>query len=204
MLPVIHERLHHYPMIDGNGSLIAKDKQIIHSTAFSEHEIGKIKQLIEVFNVTCLIDSEWDYVYTGAIDHPILQNVDQGKLAQMVELEKLPMIVKILMLSSHMDQWEGELKKLDVFVNKHRNENVLDISPKGIHKWRALQTLGIQKRDYIALGNDANDLPMFENAQHTVMIGHHEELSRYAKDTIGLEGNYEQAIIEKITQLSGE
>src|SRR5690625_4054856 len=132
----------------------------------------RLNTSLKKFDVTYLIDSEWDYAYTGAIDHPILQNVDQGKLAQMVEMEYLPSIVKILILtSSHMNELEKALVELDVFVNKHGNENVLDISPKGIHKWKALQILGVQKGEYIAFGNDANDLTMFEHAIHTVKIG---------------------------------
>src|SRR5690625_2969416 len=205
MIPVIHKRFHHYPMIGGNGALIAKDKKVIHSTTFSAQEINKIIELIKNFNATYLIDSEWDYAYTGPNDHPILNNVDQGKLAQLIEIEQLPTIVKILILSSSdMDQLEEELAKLDVYINKHGNENVLDISTKGIHKWNALQTLGVKKGGYIAFGNDANDLTMFEHAFHTVMIGSHEELSQYAKETIHLEGDYEQEIIHKLAQLSSE
>ena len=205
MLPVIHKRFHHYPMIGGNGALIAKHQKVIHSTAFSTQEINELKQLIKKFNATYLIDSDWDYAYTGAIDHPILQNVDQGKIAQMVEIDHLQSIVKILILSSSdMSQLEEELVKLNVYVNKHGNENVLDVSPKGIHKWNALQTLGVQKGGYIAFGNDANDLTMFEHASHTVMIGKNECLLQHAKETINLEGDYEQEIIHKLEQLSSE
>src|SRR5690625_3951025 len=87
MLPVIHKRFHHYTMIGGNGSLIAKDEKVIHSSAFSAQEINKINQLIKKSDATYLIDGEWDYAYTGVIDHPILKNVDQGKLAQLVDID---------------------------------------------------------------------------------------------------------------------
>src|SRR5699024_7971159 len=95
---------------------------------------------------------------------------------------------------------EEKLAYLNVFVNKHRNENVLDISPAGIHKWQALQTLGVEKGDYIAFGNDANDMTMFQNAAHAVMIGHHEELMQYATEFIPFNESVEQAIIENITK----
>ena len=49
--------------------------------------------------------------------------------------------------------------------------------------------LGIDKGDYIAFGNDSNDISMFENALYTVMVGHHEELSNFAKESIESEGN---------------
>ena len=80
-----------------------------------------------------------------------------------------------------MDELAEKLSKLNVYVNKHSNENVLDISPSGINKWSALGLLG-QENTYIAFGNDANDISMFENALHTVMIGHHEHLASFARE----------------------
>lgn len=201
MLPVINERLHHYTMIGGNGSLIAKNGKIIHASTFPAEDLTAIKDLITKFDMTYLIDGDWDYAYTGADDHPILKNVDPGKNARKVGLETLQDIVKILLLSAaDMGIVEEKLAYLNVFVNKHRNENVLDISPAGIHKWQALQTLGVEKGDYIAFGNDANDMTMFQNAAHAVMIGHHEELIQYATEVIPFNESVEQAIIENLTK----
>ncbi|MFJ7827403.1 HAD-IIB family hydrolase [Psychrobacillus sp. NPDC096623] len=205
MLPVINEAFHHYTMIGGNGSLISIKGKVIKSNTFSTNEINEIKYLINQYNATYLIDSDWDYAYTGSDTHPILQNLDPAKLAKMVSLESLDSVVKVLFLTSNsMDELAEKLSKLNVYVNKHSNENVLDISPSGINKWSALETLGIKENTYIAFGNDANDISMFENALHTVMIGYHEKLAPFAKETISLSGDYEQEIIEKILTLSKE
>ncbi|MEL3971074.1 HAD-IIB family hydrolase [Rossellomorea oryzaecorticis] len=203
MLPVIDEAFHHYTMIGGNGSLISKEEKVTHSNSFSTDEISEIKTLINEYNATYLIDGHWDYAYTGPDTHPILQNLDPAKLAKMVSMDSLDSIVKILFLTSNnMDELAVKLSKLNVYVNKHGNENVLDISPSGINKWSALKTLGIEKNTYIAFGNDANDISMFENALHTVMIGHHEHLAPFAKETISLSADYQQEIAEKIITLS--
>ena len=203
MLPVINKRFHHYTMIGGNGSLIYKDEKIIYTKAFTPKEINDICQIIDLYKATYLIDGDWDYAYTGPIDHPILKNVDTTKSAKLVSLESLTSIVKILLLTSvDTEQLSRDISTLDVYVNQHSNENVLDISPKGISKWSALQELGIQKGSYIAFGNDANDISMFENALHTVMIGHHEQLSPLATETISMDGDYEQKIAEKLKELS--
>lgn len=205
MLPVIDEALHHYTMIGGNGSLISKNGKVIKSHSFSTNEIEEIKNLIEQYDATYLIDGEWDYAYTGPDNHPILQNLDPAKLAKKVNLESLNTIVKVLILTSkNIDELAEKLSMLNVFVNKHSNENVLDISPRGINKWSALKSLGVKENTYIAFGNDANDLTMFENALHTVMIGHHEQLASFAKETIPLSGDYEKKIAEKIRALSKE
>lgn len=89
MLPVIDEAFHHYTMIGGNGSLISKNGKVIKSDSFSSNELNEIKRLIEQYNATYLIDGEWDYAYTGPIDHPILLNLDPAKLAKKVNLESL-------------------------------------------------------------------------------------------------------------------
>lgn len=205
MLPVIDEAFHHYTMIGGNGSLISKEGKVVLSTAFSPNEINEVKNLIEQHNATFLIDGEWDYAYTGPNTHPILQNLDPARLAKLVSLESLDSIVKVLLLTANnMEELAEKLSSLDVYVNKHSNENVLDISPSGINKWSALKALGIKEKTYIAFGNDANDISMFENALHTVMIGNHERLSPLAKETIPLDGDYEQEIVNKLHSLSME
>ncbi|MFF2752935.1 HAD-IIB family hydrolase [Psychrobacillus sp. NPDC058041] len=202
MLPVIHEDLHHYTMIGGNGSLIYKNREVIYARAFSATEIASIRRIITECEATYLIDGEWDYAYTGPETHAILQNVDPGKLAQLVGVDELETIVKILLLTSNnFDRLATKLKELNVSIHTHRNENVLDISPKGIHKWSALLELGVQKGNYIAFGNDANDLTMFENALYTVMIGHHDQLVYYSKEAIALTEDVEKKIEEKIREI---
>ncbi|MEJ7530364.1 HAD hydrolase family protein, partial [Staphylococcus hominis] len=71
MLPVISKEFHNYTMIGGNGSLILSNGKIIKSVSFSLSdsfslsEMKKIKQLINEFDATYLIDGDWDYAYTG-------------------------------------------------------------------------------------------------------------------------------------------
>lgn len=203
MLPVIREDFHHYTMVGGNGSLIAEQGKVVSATAFSLEEFAKIEQLMNEFEATYLIDGNWDYAYTGPSDHPILENVDPGNLAESVSLKSLTSIVKVLILTSKNNKRLAEkLSKLDVYVNKHSNENVIDISPKGIHKWSALESLGVRQENYVAFGNDSNDVTMFEHALHTVMIGYHDQLVQVAKEIIHNEQNLEQKIVEKLKELS--
>ena len=203
ILPILHEDFHHYPMIGGNGSLISQDTKIIYSKAFTETDLEEIGKLIEEYEATYLIDSDWDYAYTGPDNHPILKNVDPAKLANLVELNSLESVVKILLLTSNnLEGLSNKVGSLDLFVNLHGNENIIDISPKGINKWSALRELGLKEGEYVAFGNDANDISMFEHALYTVMIGNHEQLSKFANEIIPLEGDYEGAIVKRLEELS--
>ena len=203
MLPVVDERFHNYILIGGNGSLVSKEGKVVHINSFMVEQVGLIMELIREHEATYLIDSDWDYAYTGAMDHPILNNVDSMKLANRVTVESLRNIVKILILSAtNMEELAEKLVELDVVVHKHKDENVLDISPRNIHKWSALQTIGVEEKQFIAFGNDANDISMFKEALHSVRIGDHPELGEYATESISLGTDLERSIIDTIGELS--
>ena len=130
--------------------------------------------LIEEHQIPNLIDGEWDYAYTGPDDHPILNNLDRARLARNVSLHELNHVVKILLLPrspSEMDILTAELSILHLNVYPHHREQIIDINPGGISKWSALQCLGIEENDYIAFGNDANDLIMLQKARYAIRIG---------------------------------
>ncbi|WP_108307370.1 HAD-IIB family hydrolase [Metalysinibacillus jejuensis] len=201
MLPVLDKKFHTYTMIGGNGSLVSRNGNLIHTNSFTDEQVQLIKLIIDQFNATYLVDGEWDYSYTGPQDHPILKNLDPSKLATKVDFNIHKSIIKILILTS--DNMEGLTEKvaeLDVVTNKHGNENVLDISPQNVHKWNAISRLGINKGEYIAFGNDANDITMFMNAKHSVIIGEHKELSKHASEAIPLDEDTEDQIVEKLEQ----
>ncbi|MBN8191261.1 HAD family phosphatase [Bacillus sp. NTK074B] len=203
MLPVLDVRLHSYPLIGGNGSLLYQGGEVIHSNSFHPNDLEKIHELIDQYEATYLIDSEWDYAYTGPNDHPILDFLDPANLARSLPVESLNRIVKILLLTStNYQDLSKDLKSLDIVVNNHTNEEVVDLSPAKIHKWSALSTFGVSEMDFIAFGNDSNDVSMFKKAKHAVMVGYHEGLSGYADEHIPLIDDYEGEIIKKLKELS--
>lgn len=202
ILPILHKRFHGYKMVGGNGSLLCVNGNIKQNAGFDDITLEKIKHLMEEYHATYLIEGDWDYSYTGPADHPILTNFDTKKLAVNKPIGKLEHVVKIAILTSfNMMGLRKKLDKLDVIIQTHHQEGILEITPCGIHKWNALQQLGVQKGKYIAFGNDANDISMFENAQHSVMIGKHPLLSHYADENIENDSLREEKIIEKLSEL---
>ena len=205
LLPVIDEHFHSTTLIGGNGSLISKNGKIIFSRAFSSVQLTAMKNLIETYSAAYLIDGEWNYAYTGDLEHPIRSNLDPNGLAEEVLLENLGQVVKILILhSANQEKIASEAEKLGLRVHRHHGENIVDISPPGIDKWSAIQELGIKENEYIAFGNDANDIVMFRHAKYAVMIGEHEELVRYAQRDIPLDEVCEQTIVDCLNQLNDE
>lgn len=203
MLPVLHQRFHAYTMIGGNGALVSQSSKLTHAASFTDVQLDTLKSLLIEHEATYLIDGEWDYTYTGSPDHPILNNVDPAKLANKVPLDQHRTIVKALILTANdMEGLAQKLSALDVVVHKHRNENVLDVSPNHIDKWEALRKLDIERGTYVAFGNDANDMSMFKHAVHSVMIGHHDELAGLAAESNSSSDQLEELIAEKLKQLA--
>lgn len=204
MLPVLDERFHRHLLIGGNGSLVARDGRMLHAETFEAEPLSRLLQTVADCGCTYLIDGEWDYAYTGRADHPILNNLDPHKLAKNVPVEQLDPIVKICLLSVEKEtELRARLAELDVVIHEHRNEDILDINPPGIHKWSALQKSGIAAGSFVAFGNDANDISMFRHARHAVMVGHHPDLAPYAGESIppGDERETVAAIVEKLSEL---
>src|SRR5690625_2673841 len=81
--------------------------------------------MIERRKATYLIDGQWDYAYTGPLDHPILNKVDPAHLATCMPVTSLETIVKVLILTAdNMDMVEQEMTNLDVVIHRHGDENV--------------------------------------------------------------------------------
>lgn len=202
LLPILHERFHQYPMIGGNGSMIAIKGKIISTINFDEETLANIVQLLRTYNASYLIDGDWDYAYTGPATHPILNNLDPEGRAKNVKLDKLQSIVKILVLTSdNMAAVEERLSNMNVVVHSHGNEGILDISPNGIDKWSGLQQLGVEEKEYIAFGNDANDITMFQHAMYSVMIGESLQLEPFSSEQLVLSEDTENIIVQRLSEL---
>lgn len=88
MYPVLSKRYWQYRMIGGNGAFIFNGEKVeVH--AFSKEVREKIDELIEEHRLMYLMDSAWDYSFTGAKTHPIYTQLDSLKLAENKERQQL-------------------------------------------------------------------------------------------------------------------
>lgn len=202
MLPVLERPFHQYPMIGGNGAMTSRDGKLISIASFPEDVQAALLKLLAQHSASCLYDSDWDYAYDDPDEHPILRQVDEHRLATRRAGIELGSLVKILVLDADAkDELAAELTKLPVVVHRHHHEDVIDISPKGIHKWSALRKLGFIEGQFVAVGNDANDITMFQASGHAIMIGEHPLLAPYADETVALGERCEDELIAKLKSL---
>jgi len=181
MLPVIPHNYHACRMIGGNGAftLQNEERQVI---AFDPDTAVILLELIERYQLAYLIDSDWDYSYTGSTAHPIFHNLDPEQRAVNKPLSELDDISKVVIFDAPQELIE-QLLVLPITVFQHHNENLIDISPHHIHKMQGLLRLGVHSEEFIAFGNDQNDKELFVHATYSVCVGDH-DVSRYANQVI--------------------
>ncbi|WP_017151320.1 HAD-IIB family hydrolase [Bacillus bingmayongensis] len=200
LLPVLPSHMHHYSMIGGNGAFVAKEGKFIEVMSFDAQTMNELRSLIDTYQLNYLIDSHWDYAYTGSETHPIYCNIDPHQLAMNVSIDCIKEMVKIVLFpDGNKERVVQTLNDLPVQMYEHQEEGIIDISPLGVHKWKGLQRLGIEEGTFIAFGNDANDVPMFLHAKEGICIGEHRMLRSIA--TMNLHSD-EQCIMNKIIELS--
>ncbi|WP_028392471.1 HAD hydrolase family protein [Bacillus cihuensis] len=52
LLPILHERFHQYPMIGGNGAMVAIEGNIASTVSFNNDLLSNIVQLLKSYNIT--------------------------------------------------------------------------------------------------------------------------------------------------------
>jgi len=171
LLPVLPTKYHHLKMVGGNGAFRNVEGSI-EVNSFDALVCKQLFNIIDTYQVPYLIDSSWDYSYTGELTHPIYQNIDPLKSARNMSIDLLENIVKVVLFTSSTEI-QKSLEALSLTIHLHQNEGILDISPEGIDKWSGLQQLGLKEREFIAFGNDSNDLCMFKAEKESICIGNH-------------------------------
>lgn len=166
LLPVLPQRFHTLRLIGGNGAFTSFNGKL-ESTSFDEQTKQALFSCIERYNCKYLADSEWDFSYTGEFTHPIYMHLNVES-AENKQLKHLPNLCKLVLFEVN-DALLQELSALPVVLTKYKSEDIYDISPLGINKVRGLRQLNIH--EFIAFGNDQNDVCLFEQAAFSVCVG---------------------------------
>ena len=193
LVPVLPSPFNRGKLVGGNGCYISENGQI--SSSFFLPELREqLHTIIQNHQLTYLADGEWDYCFTGNMDHPIYKNINHSTAnnSSILELQKICKLV----LFSPTPTVINQLQHLPVSITHYKSESAIDISPLGINKVSGLEKLGIE--DFIAFGNDSNDQCMFEKARYSICVGDN-EVRQYASKQISKDN-----VAKTILQLKDE
>lgn len=178
MMHIIPQSITSNIWIGGNGSFLKQD-DCINPKIINDDYIEIIYDEIKKHDYDYMIDSEFDYSFKGDTNLQLYKSINK-EVALNKDIEDLNPVCKIVIFSPN-DSTVTMLESLDLSIIRHGREDLIDISPENCSKDKALQELNIL--DYVAFGNDANDLGMFKNALESYCVDE-SEYSKYATHTI--------------------
>lgn len=158
-------------LIGANGALISQQQQIQAVAPIPDSGLRLLKQFIQQYDCGYVVDGQWDYAARVAADAPIRRQLDPQQLAQQRPLAAITPAIKVILLNLPAQTLPALATKLTAAgleVVQHTGEGNLDVMAKRINKATTLASLGIT--DYVAFGNDQNDLAMLAQAKTSVWV----------------------------------
>lgn len=133
------------------------------------------------------VDDDFHYATHLGEQIPFFKSVDPLGLAQEKAIADLTYPIKmVIYFGDHLDQVASvshELAKLDLLdISFHEDESCLYLNPKGVTKASTIQELF--GHDFIAFGNDQNDIAMFKAATYSVQVGDFKALRPFADSQV--------------------
>lgn len=102
-----------------------------------------------------------------------------------------------------VDEIIERIKKTDkAHIRYHVHEKCIYLNPADTHKATTVEELCGE--NFVAFGNDQNDIELFEKALYAVQIGDFPALQPYADDQLVAKQNQPQAVAAKILQVFAE
>lgn len=173
LLPVV-TRFKENILIGGNGSIVS-DKGLIKVIDYiSDHDYLHVKQIIEEYDLSYIIDGSFDYSAKVDSNNVIYKQLDPMNLAKNVSIEEVKKPIKIILIDILENLYDDIRQRLahlgdNITVNYHHEDSNIDITACGINKYTTLKKL-IGISDYIGYGNDINDYDLLKNAYKSYFV----------------------------------
>lgn len=187
-----------------NGGLAYKDGQLMFEERLEPSAYQTVVKWCQYHNLPFFVDDIFDYSGQILEKIPFIASVDPLKVAVQKELAALTDPIKmVLYMGDHEELLEDSLalfqslKSLEVFYHAH--EKCFYINPLGRHK--ASTIVELLGHDFIAFGNNQNDIEMFEASVYAVQIGDFSALKPYADDRVPTQDNLSHVVAAKILQV---
>lgn len=184
-IPVIPEWSVGEPSVVFGGGLVIANDEIKFQQFIDETYLHEIIEFLEKNHVHYLVDGQSNF-YHPSKEHWLYQDI--VKLTGKVKAESAHHVIcdgayKILILDfewlSHFQQF---IIDKALTIKCHFYDKCFDIMPANVNKYNGLSILSLPEANNIyVFGNDQNDLELMQNLPNSIMLGHHQELSKYAK-----------------------
>lgn len=203
-LGLLGEDLRQNLVIGLNGGLAYQAGQLIFEDKLDPASYKEVLAWCRRHNLPFFVDDIFDYSGQVLEKIPFIASVDPLRVAEQKSVADLTDPIKMVVyMGNHEDILDDTQRFLQGFaqleVSYHAHEKCLYINPQGRHKASTIEELC--GADFIAFGNDQNDIEMFEKSLYAVQIGDFPALKSHADDRVPSQENLPKAVAAKILQV---
>ena len=190
-----------------NGGLAYRQGQLVYEEQLDKDVYREVLGFCHHYNLPFFVDDTFDYSGQILEKIPFVANVDPLKKALYRSLEELTDPIKVVIyMGGHeelVDEIIERIEKTDkAHIRYHAHEKCIYLNPADTHK--AITVEELCGENFVAFGNDQNDIELFEKALYAVQIGDFPALQPYADDQLVAKQNQPQAVAAKILQVFAE
>ncbi|MGT2906258.1 HAD hydrolase family protein [Streptococcus dentiloxodontae] len=195
--PVLSQNL----VIGLNGGLIYEESKLVFHSHLETQAYQSALDWCHYYRLPYFVDDDFNYAYFKGEKIPFIASVDPLKLAKHLAIAELENPIKmVIFMGDHEEVVEPfcqELQKIgSIDVDYHEHEKCLYLNPYATNK--ATTIVDRIGRNFVAFGNDKNDIAMFKAASYAVQVGQFASLGPYADERVSADSS---AIVPKIEAL---
>ncbi|MFB4158816.1 HAD-IIB family hydrolase [Geomicrobium sp. JSM 1781026] len=201
MLPVLDQRLVDARLISANGAVIWEERQLRRFVGIDTDTFARMQSLLHSIGATYLVEASTDYAVVGNDAERYLPSYVHLAEASAKNVDELPFIGKILVLGCQDPTPLLEaIPTMNVTRHRHQGEARFDLTAKNVSKHQAFQSVCVE--EFVVFGNDLNDIPLFIQANHSVIVGDFPPVHIHANEQVPITSRTEAALVETIQKLA--
>ena len=170
-----------------NGGLVYDNGQLIFKQHLTRQAYQSALTWCHYYRLPYFVDDDFDYAYFKGEKMPFISSVDPLHLANRLEIDQLKIPIKmVIYLGDHEELAQPLCRELEALkqidVDYHNHEKCLYLNPYATNK--ATTVMRHVGSDFIAFGNDKNDIALFKDSLYSVQVGNFPSLKRYADEQV--------------------
>ena len=186
-----------------NGGVAYQNGQLMFERQLHQSSYQAILDTCLTYNLPFFVDNTFDYSGQILEKIPFIASVDPLKRARRLELTELQHPIKLVIYMGNHEQLLDDLQARftnlpNLSLDYHEHEKCFYINPAETNKASTVKELC--GSDYVAFGNDQNDIQLFKNSLYAVQVGDFSGLSDYADERVAFQENLPKAVAARILQ----
>ncbi|MBM7636509.1 HAD hydrolase family protein [Streptococcus saliviloxodontae] len=186
-----------------NGGLAYQNGQLILQHQLHRESYQMVLKVCHNYNLPYFLDDHFNYAISQAEKIPFISSVDPLGLGKQLPVNELgPAIKMVIYMGNHLEMLADlitELEQLDTLdLFYHEMEECLYLNPYGVSKGSTI--LDLVGENFVAFGNDKNDIPMFDKSLYGVQVGDYPYLKEHADDQVPADSQQVALKIQEVFQ----